>query len=110
VEGSTTSSIVDRLRDAQEALEESGDLLDAIYSGEVHVVRECTVHDDHRGFLPVVEVTYVEFQDHLHGRRADLKCGHSVWIPKEMLTSRGEMEPCAYCALDCDWAANSPVT
>lgn len=110
MEGSATSNadrlFMDRLNklgDAQEILEESRDLLISIYSGEVKLARECTVHDDHRGFVPEVEVVYVEFQEHIHGRRADLKCGHSVWIPQTMVTSKGEMEPCAYCALECNW-------
>lgn len=94
--------VVARLRAAEEALEEVGDLLSSIEDGEAQVVYPCRVHEEHRGCNPVFEVTHVSFQQLVQAdAKATLKCGHSLILPGNMVTSKGEKLPCVWCAEDC---------
>lgn len=99
---SISPEVVSRLRDAEEALTEVADLLAAIHDGEAQVVYPCRTHDEHRGAVPIFEVTHVDFNQLVQANaRATLKCGHSLCLPESMVASKGEKLPCVWCAEDC---------
>lgn len=95
--------VASRLHAALESLDEIEELVESISSGRARVINICSIHKDHRGFMPAMAVTYVEFQAHLDARKVQLDCGHALLLPDEMQTGKGELLPCVYCAEECNW-------